>query len=65
MINAEELMTMSEVRFLSYLLGLGLLPYQIVLYEYWKRGISPVPDQSILARSDVEYIKVDLNKKGE
>ena len=31
MINAEELMTMSDVRFLSYLLGLGLLPYQIVL----------------------------------
>lgn len=52
MINAEELMTMSEVRFLSHLPG--LLPYQIVLYEYWKRGISPVPDQSILARSDVE-----------
>ena len=65
MINAEELMTMSEVRFLSHLLGLGLLPYQIVLYEYWKCGIRPVSDQSIFARSDVEYIKIDLNKKGE
>lgn len=43
MINAEELMTMPEVRFLSHLLG--LLPYQILLYEYWKRGIRPVPDQ--------------------
>lgn len=63
MINAEELMTMSEARLLSHLLG--LLPYQIVLYEYWKCGIRPVSDQSILARSDVEYIKVDLNKKGE
>lgn len=63
MINAEELMTMPEVRLLSHLLG--LLSYQIVLYEYWKCGIRPVSDQSILARSDVEYIKVDLNKKGE